>query len=81
MEVFSRMAGMAEEGDGFPMLAVVIIAWGLLLQLCGPALYRVFTRGLAALPWPLQAVLAGLCGALILNMGPEGTLRFIYTGF
>ena len=81
VDVFRRMWSLSEEGYGFPMLALVVIAWGLLLQLCGPPLYRFVTRVLGALPWPVQAVFAGLCVALILNMGPEGALRFIYTGF
>lgn len=81
LEVFRRMGCFAVEGRGFPMLGVIIIAWGLLLQFCGQPLYRVAARALRALPWPLAALLAGLCIALVLNMGPEGTLRFIYTEF
>ena len=81
MGVFHRLFARADEGYGCPVLVLVIIGWGLLLQLCGPPLYRMITRVLGALPWPVQAVLAGLCVTLILNMGPEGTLRFIYTSF
>lgn len=81
VEVFRRMLSFAEDGYGFPLLAVVVIAWGLLLQFVGPPLYRFVTRILGSLPWMVQAVLAGLCAAFILNLGPEGTLRFIYTGF
>lgn len=81
LAVFRRLAEYSVEGYDFPLAGVGVILWGLLLQFCGPALYRAATRLLTALPWPVQAVLAGLCAAFILNMGPEGTLRFIYTQF
>ena len=81
LEVFQRMASLSSDGAGFPALVLVVIVWGLLLQFCGRPLFRAAARGLAALPWPVQAILAGLCAAFILNMGPEGTLRFIYTRF
>ena len=81
IEVFRRLFACVDEGYSYPLLALVIITWGLLLQLCGPPLCRFVARVLGALPWPVQALLAGLCASLILNMGPEGTLRFIYTHF
>ena len=81
VEVFRRMAEGAGDGADYPVAVLIVIAWGMLLQLCGPPLYRAVCRALGVLPWPLQAALAGLGISLILNMGPEGTLRFIYTNF
>lgn len=81
LAVFERIGEWTPEGDGFPLPVILAIVWGLLLQYCGAPLYRAFSRTLGWLPWPLQALLAGLCAALILNMGPEGTLPFIYTRF
>ena len=31
--------------------------------------------------WLLQALVAGLLGMIIMALGPEGTLPFIYFGF
>lgn len=81
LAVFARMAEFTEEGYSFPWLGVGIIVWGLVLQLCGQPLYRLVSRALGSFPWLIQALLAGLCASVILNMGPEGTLRFIYTQF
>ncbi len=69
------------EGWGGSLLVPVAIAVGLLLQFAGAPLFRGILGVQARLPWPLQGVAAGLAGALILNMGPEGALPFIYFNF
>lgn len=81
INVFYRIGAWTNDSAGYPLLVIVALVWGLLLQYCGPSLYRVFSHALGWLPWPVQALLAGLCAAFILNMGPEGTLPFIYTNF
>lgn len=81
MSVLARIAEGSTEGDGFPMPVPGIIALVMVLQLCGGSLRRGAARVLGATPWPVQAVVAGLVGAFILNMGPDGTLPFIYTRF
>lgn len=79
--VLQQIAHWEQAGAGFPLMAVVVVLWGLLLQFCGGPLRRAFSCVLGVLPWPLQAVVAGLLVAFILNMGPEGTLPFIYFNF
>lgn len=81
LSVFQQIGAGEQEGMGFPIPIVAVIALVLVLQFFGGALRRGFARALAATPWVLQAVVAGLLVALILNMGPEGTLPFIYTRF
>lgn len=79
--VLERIADASSEGAGFSALVPVAAVWGLGLALSGGQMYRAISRTLGALPWPVQALLAGLAGAFILNMGPEGTLPFIYQNF
>ena len=81
VQIIDRVAAGSAEGSGFSALVVVAAVWGLALAVSSGQLYRRVSCALAALPWPLQALLAGLAGAFILNMGPEGTLPFIYVNF
>lgn len=69
------------ESAVYPFQILLILALGLVLQWWGPSCYRGFVAIQAKLPWPLQAVVVGLMGGLILNMGPEGVLPFIYFTF
>lgn len=69
------------ESAGCPAQILFIIALGLAMQWIGPICYRAFTGIQTKLPWPLQAVTAGLLGGIILNLGPEGVLPFIYFNF
>lgn len=69
-------------GDsGFEPRILLIIVLVLVLQWAGPGCFARFAGGMARLPWPLQAVVAGLLGGTILAMGPEGMLPFIYFDF
>lgn len=79
--VLGRIAECTENGAGFPLQVVAVTLLGLLLAMSGGWIYRGFSQTLGRLPWPLQALLAGLIGAFILNMGPSGTLPFIYVNF
>lgn len=69
------------EGASFPAQVLFIIALGILMQWIGPVCFRVFTGIQSRLPWPLQAGVVGLLGGVILNLGPEGVLPFIYFNF
>lgn len=69
------------EGFGCSLLVPVIIALGLLLQWGGGWLSKGFLGLQLRMPWPLQGLVAGMLAALILNMGPEGALPFIYFSF
>ena len=81
IQVIERMLALDGTGNGFTALVLLAIICGLAIQWIGPWLYRHFTGVQARLPWVIQAaVIALLCG-LIMNMGPEGTLPFIYFNF
>lgn len=71
----------AHEGAPIPSMAVLIIALGLFMQWTGPACFRAFTGIQSRLPWPVQAIIIGLLGGIILSIGPEGVLPFIYFNF
>lgn len=81
VSVLEQIVSGDQSGAGFPLPILGAILLVLVLQYCGGALSRGFARVLAATPWPVQAVVTGLIGAFILNMGPDGTLPFIYVRF
>ena len=68
-------------GTAYPIQILLILVLGLLMQWTGPICYRSFVAIQEKLPWPLQAVVVGILGGLILNLGPEGVLPFIYFNF
>lgn len=70
-----------QPGDGCTPQIFIIIAAGLALQWCGGPCMRVFTAIQSKLPWPVQAVVVAFLGGVILNLGPEGVLPFIYFDF
>ena len=70
-----------QEGASAPAMAILIIFLGLCMQWVGPACFRIFTGIQARLPWPAQAIIVGLLGGIILSIGPEGVLPFIYFNF
>lgn len=70
-----------QEGMAYPIQVLFIIALGLGMQWLGPVCYRAFSGIQARLPWPVQAIIVGLLGGIILNLGPEGVLPFIYFSF
>lgn len=71
----------AHDGTPIPSMAVLIILLGLFMQWIGPACFRAFTVLQSRLPWPLQAIIVGLLGGVILSIAPEGVLPFIYFNF
>lgn len=71
----------AHDGTPIPSMAVLIILLGLFMQWIGPACFRAFTGLQSRLPWPLQAIIVGLLGGVILSIAPEGVLPFIYFNF
>ena len=76
-----RAVVSAHEGAAIPSMAVLIILLGLFMQWIGPACFRAFTGLQNRLPWPVQAIIVGLLGGIILSIGPEGVLPFIYFNF
>lgn len=81
MQVIGRMLALDAQGNGFTLLLVLAIACGIAIQWIGPALYKWFTALQARLPWVMQAIVVALLCGLIMNMGPDGTLPFIYFNF
>lgn len=71
----------AHEGAPIPSMAVLIIVLGLCMQWIGPTCFRAFTGLQNRLPWSVQAIIIGLLGGVILSIGPEGVLPFIYFNF
>lgn len=76
-----RSVTCTHESSPCPIQVPVIIALVLALQWCGPFCFRLYVSLQARLPWYLQATLTAFFGGLILNLGPEGMLPFIYFNF
>lgn len=81
MEIFRRLLFFGQPGEGFPLLAIVVILTGLAIQAAGPRIATTFTRLQEHLPWPLQALLLAVTSGFILQLGPDGVLPFIYFQF
>lgn len=69
------------EGNSFTPLIVIATLCGLLLQFTGPWIFSRYTVLQSRFPWYIQACIVALLGGLIMNMGPEGMLPFIYFNF
>lgn len=69
------------EGETFAALAPAAVAGGMLLQVVGTYAFSFFVRLQGRLPWYVQGLATGLVACLLLNMGPDGVLPFIYFGF
>ncbi len=81
MQMLERIVFWDTQGAGFEVLVLIAIACTMLTQICGAHLFRAFV-GIIHKQWaPLQiAVFVVLC-ALILKLGPDGVLPFIYFQF
>lgn len=81
LEILRRIFLFGQPGDGFPVLVIPAILAGLLIQLYGKRLFDAFIAVQERLPWFVQAVILALLGGLILKMGPDGVMPFIYFQF
>ncbi|MDR1390056.1 MAG: hypothetical protein LBJ31_08775 [Treponema sp.] len=79
--VIERIAAFNTNGALLPLLAWPAMLAGFLLQAAGPPAYRWAMRAGRRIPWPLFAVLCALIAGLILRMGPEGVMPFIYFSY
>lgn len=77
----SGLCSFGKVGESFSALALLVVICGLAVQTGGTYVYSLFSRFQARLPWYVQGLMAGVLGCLIMNMGPEGTLPFIYFSF
>ncbi len=81
LEILRRIFLFGQPGDGFPSLVLPAILAGLLVQMFGKRLFDTFIGVQERLPWFAQAVVLALLGGLILKMGPDGVMPFIYFQF
>lgn len=81
MEIFRAVFTQEQTGKGFELLVIPAIAIGLLLNFFGPWLQKTYLEFQRRLPLPLQVVVIALICIIILRMGPEGVLPFIYFQF
>ena len=79
--VLGRLAEGSTEGSGYPLFALAAIGVGFLLQVWGKSMMALCLRWQTMLPWQIQGVGVGLAGCVIMSMGPEGVLPFIYFRF
>ncbi|MEW5722862.1 MAG: MBOAT family O-acyltransferase [Thermodesulfobacteriota bacterium] len=80
-EVFRAVFCLTQPGDGFELLVIPAVLAGLLMQFFGGRLHGFYLSLQSRLPIPLQGVTIALLGIIILKMGPEGVLPFIYFQF
>ena len=81
LEILRRAVVPGLPGEGFPTAVIPAILAGLLIQLIGGRLMTDFLSLQKKLPMPLQAALLAFLGGLILKMGPDGVMPFIYFQF
>lgn len=81
LEIIRRMLDVGAPGEGFPVLVIPAILTGFFIQVVGKYVFSGFVAMQERLPWPVQAFVLALLGGLILNMGPDGVLPFIYFKF
>lgn len=67
------------ESSGKTTLTLTVIAQA--QKAGGLAAFSFFVRLQGRLPWYVQGLATGLVTCLLLNMGPDGVLPFIYFGF
>ncbi|MBQ3892473.1 MAG: MBOAT family O-acyltransferase [Desulfovibrio sp.] len=81
LAIFKQLFAFSNAGSGCPLLAVASVAACFFIQCYGHACSSLFLRMIKPMHWLLQALVAGLLGMIIMALGPEGTLPFIYFGF
>jgi hypothetical protein len=81
LEIFRRLLDWGQPGQGFPLMALPVIAVAFFSQLAGGEILRRFVALQARLPLAAGAASLALLAALILRMGPDGVLPFIYFQF
>jgi hypothetical protein len=80
-EIFRAALDFGRAGEGFPFLVIPALLAGLGMQLVGGRLHDGFVRLQGRLPVWAQSVTVALITILILKLGPDGVLPFIYFQF
>lgn len=81
LEILRRVFCFGQTGEGFAIMVIPAVLTGLLIQLVGRRLFVAFVGIQERLPWAVQAVTLALLGGMILHMGPDGVMPFIYFQF
>jgi D-alanyl-lipoteichoic acid acyltransferase DltB (MBOAT superfamily) len=81
MEVFASVLRIDQTGAGFEFLVIPAILVGLLIQFVGGPVHRAYLGLQARLPVLVQAMVIALICVIILRLGPDGVLPFIYFQF
>lgn len=81
LAIFSKLAACTSAGEGFPLFALGAIAATLGMQLWGQRCLNFCTHWQARLPWQVQGAAVGVGVSIIMALGPEGVLPFIYFRF
>jgi D-alanyl-lipoteichoic acid acyltransferase DltB (MBOAT superfamily) len=80
-DIFGSALAFTRPGDGFEFWVIPAVLTGLLMQFAGGYIRRAYLTVQERLPVPLQAATIGLCCIVILRLGPDGVLPFIYFQF
>jgi alginate O-acetyltransferase complex protein AlgI len=80
-EIFQAVFQWSRPGEGFELLVIPAILAGLGIQFAGGHIERMYLWVQNRLPLPLQAVVISVIVLVILRMGPDGVLPFIYFQF
>jgi len=80
-DIIKRIFAFNLSGDGFPALVLVAIFLTMFLQKFGPLIFRFFVWFLQKLWAPIQVLLIAILCGIILKLGPDGVLPFIYFQF
>ncbi|MDR2162202.1 MAG: MBOAT family protein [Desulfovibrio sp.] len=81
LAIFRRILDWGQAGHGFPLMALPAIAAAFFSQAAGRQCLERFVRLQTRLPLAVRAASQALLAALILRMGPDGVLPFIYFQF
>ncbi|MFU2210514.1 MBOAT family O-acyltransferase [Solidesulfovibrio sp. C21] len=81
VDILSRIAAWDPSGAGFRPTCLVLVGLVLAVQLLNWSGRDVFRRGFEWLPMPVQGLALGIAATLILKLGPDGVLPFIYFQF
>lgn len=81
VDIIKRMVFWDSTGETFRPICLVLVVLVLAVQLLGLSGRDVFQKVFERLPAPVAGVALGVLAALILKLGPDGVLPFIYFQF
>lgn len=81
LEILKIVFMFNHPGDGFEFLVIPAVLTGLAIQFVGRHIYNGFISFQERLPVPLQGVTIAILCIIIMRLGPEGVLPFIYFQF